>query len=249
MELNLSTFLLEIVNFLVLVWILKRFFYKPVLDVIQRRKQDIDARLAESHRMQDEAEKLHSQYENRIADWERERDKAREELVYEIDQERTRKLNELQQELAQEREKQAVIDQKNLQKQHHEYQLRALRQGAQFSALLLSQGAGPETQARLVEILLEELQQLDEAKIARIREQWGEPVTHIHIVSAFPISDAQKQMLENTLRNLTASTLPPEYSQDDSLIAGISIAIGSWTLSMNLHDELKSFAEFHNEPG
>jgi len=42
MELNWSTFLLEIINFLILVWILKHFFYKPILDVIAHRRADIE---------------------------------------------------------------------------------------------------------------------------------------------------------------------------------------------------------------
>ena len=58
MELNWSTFLLEIINFLVLVWILKRFLYQPVLDVIARRRKAIEAQLAEALRLQDEAESL-----------------------------------------------------------------------------------------------------------------------------------------------------------------------------------------------
>ena len=38
MELSWPTFFLEIVNFLVLVWILKRFLYKPILQAIEQRK-------------------------------------------------------------------------------------------------------------------------------------------------------------------------------------------------------------------
>ena len=38
MEVDWTTFALEIINFLILVWILKRFFYHPVLDIIARRR-------------------------------------------------------------------------------------------------------------------------------------------------------------------------------------------------------------------
>ena len=37
MQLNWSTFVLEIINFLILVWVLKRFLYKPVLAAIAQR--------------------------------------------------------------------------------------------------------------------------------------------------------------------------------------------------------------------
>ena len=58
MEFNFSTFALEIVNFLILIWILQRLFYKPVLAVIARRKQHIDQTLAEARKLHQEAEDL-----------------------------------------------------------------------------------------------------------------------------------------------------------------------------------------------
>ena len=72
MELNSSTFILEIINFLILVWILKRFFYKPVLDIIARRKADIEETVAKAQTLQSNAENLEHQYESRLADWEKE---------------------------------------------------------------------------------------------------------------------------------------------------------------------------------
>ena len=42
MELSWSTFILEVINFIVLVFILKHFFYKPVLNAIARRRESID---------------------------------------------------------------------------------------------------------------------------------------------------------------------------------------------------------------
>ena len=37
MELDWSTFALEIINFLALLWILKRFLYRPILAVVAER--------------------------------------------------------------------------------------------------------------------------------------------------------------------------------------------------------------------
>jgi len=58
LELNWTTFALEAVNFLVLVWILKRFLYKPVLGVIARRRAAIDRALEEAQTRHAEAQAL-----------------------------------------------------------------------------------------------------------------------------------------------------------------------------------------------
>ena len=49
MEFGWSTFLLEIINFLVLVWLLHRFFYRPVLDIVAERQRQIESSLARVH--------------------------------------------------------------------------------------------------------------------------------------------------------------------------------------------------------
>jgi len=77
MDLSWSTFVLEIINFLVLVWILKRFLYKPVLDVIARRRAGIEKSMADAEALHADAEKLQEQYEDRLAVWDQERLQAR----------------------------------------------------------------------------------------------------------------------------------------------------------------------------
>ena len=114
MELNWSTFVLEIVNFLILVWILKRFFYQPVLGVIARRRAGIEKTLNDARKLQDDALALRGQYEARLAEWETERRAAREQLTREVEAERTQRLQALQDELAQERDRAAVVEQRRL---------------------------------------------------------------------------------------------------------------------------------------
>jgi F0F1-type ATP synthase membrane subunit b/b' len=38
----------EAINFLILMWLLKRFLYKPILDAIESREQKIAAELADA---------------------------------------------------------------------------------------------------------------------------------------------------------------------------------------------------------
>ena len=66
LELNWSTFILEIINFLILIWILKHFFYKPVLNVIARRRAGVAKTMADAESLHNEATMLQKQYENTI---------------------------------------------------------------------------------------------------------------------------------------------------------------------------------------
>ena len=48
MRIEWTTFAFEIINFLALVWILKRFLYRPVLDTLSRRRAGVERTLAEA---------------------------------------------------------------------------------------------------------------------------------------------------------------------------------------------------------
>ena len=114
MTLSWPTFILEIVNFLVLVWILKRFLYRPILQAIEERKARIEKNLADAKARQVEAEALEQQFQKRLADWENEKQKLRAEVTEEIVARRTQLLAALDDSLKQERDKARVLEDRRL---------------------------------------------------------------------------------------------------------------------------------------
>jgi len=242
LELSWSTFLLEIINFLVLVWILKHFLYKPVLDVIARRRSGIEKTLADAESLQSEAQTLREQYEQRLARWEDERRQARTQLQHEIDEERARRMDELQTLLAAEHEKAKVVEQRELAETRRDYETTALVHGARFASRLLEVVSGPELETRLLALLLEEIGTLSTERLEALRDGIREP-TDVVITSAFPLADGERARLSEALKTTLAMEVSPRFEKDPELLAGVCISVGSWTLGANLRDELKAFAE------
>jgi F-type H+-transporting ATPase subunit b len=249
MELSWSTFLFEIINFLILVWILKRFLYQPVLNVIARRRGEIADQLAESQQRHEDAERLKTEYENRLDDWETERQQLRDKLARELDAERTQQLQALQKSLAAEREKARVAESRQRADAAREAEHRALQQGARFATRLLEQAAGPELESRLIDLLLDGLETLAEDQLAAIRKQGGEPPAGIRVVSAFPLGKERRQRLQRNLQGLVELDLPVDFEQDPALLAGLQVTIGAWVVHANVRDELKGFVEFSHADG
>ena len=249
MELNWSTFILQIINFLVLVWILKRFLYKPVMDMIARRQASIDKTLADAKQLHDEAEKLQQQYEGRLAAWDQERKQAREKLAEELHADRALKLEELKVTLQQERERAAVAEQRRLSDAQLEMEDTALAQGAQLATQLLKQAAGPEVESKLVELAIDELSRLPDDKLADLRGSFGKVSEGITITSAYPITENQQQRLQKAMNTVAGKDVTLRFEQDSKLLAGVRINVGAWQLAANLRDELKGFAELHEAMG
>lgn len=243
MELSWSTFVLEILNFLVLVWILKRFLYKPVLEVIARRRAGIEKTRTDAETLRADAEKLRGQYEGRLADWNKERQQARDALTRELETERASKIEALRKELTQEREKARVAAASRQADAQRKVEETALVQAAKFATRLLEAAAGADTQAGLVELVITGLSQLPDERIAALRNSYGQMPDAIEVVSASPLAGDQRQRLEETLVAVTALNIPLQFEQDSDLLAGVRITIGAWILGANIRDELRGFTE------
>ncbi len=249
MELNWSTFILEIINFLILIWILKRFFYKPVLDVIARRRAGIEKTLEEARSLHNDAEALQKQYESRLTEWHQERQAARKVLEEEIQGEREKQMSALQATLEEERKKSRFAAQRQLQASQLQNEKTALRQGAQFASKLLSAVSCPELENRLIDLFLADFSSLSAEHLSKLQDAAGNSPEHILITSAHPLESNRCQSLEHALSRILAVNVNGHvrYKQDKALLAGIRINAGAWILRANLLDELKGFTDFAHE--
>lgn len=244
MDLNWSTFVFEIVNFLILVWILHRFLYKPVLAVIARRRESIDKTLADAQSRFDEALALQAQYENRLTDWEQEKQAARDALQREIETEKTRLLQELDKTLAREREKARAADERRLRDAARRDQAQALEQGARFTTRLLERIADAALEARLIDLVLEDLTTLPEQALATLRAAYRDHPVTARIASAYELAADRREALQGALSALVDDTdLACEFNREPELAAGLRITIGAWVMHANLRDELQGFIE------
>ncbi len=244
MELNWSTFTLEIINFLVLIWLLKRFLYKPVLNAIQERRALIQQETDDALHLQKEAQGLKKQYENRLQDWEQERQQAHEVLQQELESERNHQLEALKSTLAKEREKLLVTEESRQRELQRNIQHQALQQGAEFATRILKSSSGPELEERIIEMAIADLEKLDQQQIEDLQAHWGKPSNTIQVDSAYVISSEQQQALEAGLQRVIQQPLTFTYHQQPELIAGVYISVGAWTIQANIRDDLKAFVEF-----
>lgn len=235
MELDWSTFLLEIVNFLILVWILKRFFYRPILDVIAARKGKIEAILNDAKEIREEAGSLKAVNEKKYEEWETRRQSLESALSAEIASKREKMLADLNVTLEKEKARQAALSEREAGQLRLAMEDQALLLGAGFSSSLLSRLASPELEMRLFEAFMEDLEKYDAAKMRLETEK------KLDVSSAYPLPEEQKRLLVGKMESLLGRPLEPAFSENPDLLCGIRVRIGPWVLHANLKDELAYF--------
>lgn len=242
MNIDWTTFALEIINFLALVWILKRFLYKPVLETLAQRRASIEKTLSEARAAEVRAQGLQAQYEGRLADWVKEKAKARSELDTELALERSRQMQSLAKDLAEERARSTAVDAHRQQEMQREMETAALAQAQQFASTLLGRLATPELESRMVDLLLEDWAKLPDQQLFGLRAAAEDPALVASVSSAFPLNAVQRDRIVEALSQRLGRPLVVAFDEVPGLLAGLRISLGAWQLHLNFTDELASFA-------
>lgn len=243
MELSWSTLLLEILNFLILVWLLKRFFYQPVLRAIHKRQARLEATREEAEQLRQEAEAMHSRYQARLDEWEAEKRQAREALQAELRAERERLTQALMHNLEEEQHKAQVLAAREQRERERHLQREALAEAGRFVSRLLQRVAGPDVEQRLIGILLDELPALPAERVEALKAAMADTDQPLHLTSVWPLEAELRQAVRDALEDLLGRKVQVEFAQDPELLAGLRITVGPWVLQANLADELRTFTE------
>lgn len=242
MSFDWSTFTLEIVNFLVLVWLLKRFLYRPVMSMVERRRQEVQKTLRDADAARSAAERLKRDYEARGAQWEQELAQRRRQLDGVLEAERQKRLRELDAAIAAERSRRETIEARERQAHELALQNRAAAQAGRFAAHLLARLGGPELDRGLGDVLVEDLGALPPERRPPLSEALAAAKT-VTITSAHALDSSVRQRVEQALFTLAGKPLTFRYAEDPRLVAGLRIGAGAWELEASLEGELKAFSE------
>lgn len=243
MQFDWTTFVLEILNFLVLVWILKRFLYQPVLDALDSRQARVKDELAQAAQARQAGAALKRDYEERLAQWAQEREQMRQQLEQELGQQRASGMEKIRQALADEEAKARVRNAATT-AAHEAGLIRAAACAAYGNvAAMLQRLASPELTASIARLLVDDLADLPPAQLDALRTaavKVGSGGT-AEIATAHPLDEAAVTAITAGLSATTGVTLAAEVKSDPSLIAGVRVAVGECLLLANLADELDFF--------
>lgn len=243
MQFDWTTFILEILNFLVLVWILQRFLYRPVLAMLDARQQRIKDETERAEQLRNEAEVLRQQYEQRLADWNQQQETSRRQLDEELVQMRGTATENLKQTLADEEAKLRVRNQTLI--AAREAALIREAAGAAYgqAAAMLQRLATPQLTQSIVDVFLQDLANMPDSEQAALRKAAAMLIaaSAVEVISAHPLDEATRGAVNQGLAAAAGQALQLSYKEDPKLIAGLRAVIGECQLHANLADELAFF--------
>jgi F-type H+-transporting ATPase subunit b len=233
----------QVLNFLILVWLLKHFLYKPILNAIDAREKRIAAELADADAKKTEAQKERDDFQNKNKVFDEQRSALLGKAADEAKVERKRLLDEAHEDADNLRAVQAAAlrnDQKRL--------------GSAITNLAKQEvfGIARKTLADLATVSLEE--RMGEVFTRRLREMDGkakallgaalksssEPAV---VRSTFDLGAAQRAAIQNALNETFSAEIHIRFETSPDLISGIELTTNGQKVAWNIADYLASLGK------
>lgn len=240
MQIDGFTVIAQIINFLVLVWLLKRFLYGPVTQAIAARQQKIAAALNEARHQAEQAEVEAQTYQTRRATLEAQREAWLEQARQEVATRRTEGLEQARREVAAQREEWLVAWQRERLENQYALQREAARRLTEAVRCALRDLADADLEQRMLTPLWAKLRALEINERAVLAQAALGGCT---VYTAFPLDAELQQQSQTALRECLGAEIPLIFRHDPNAACGVILEMPGHRLAWTLDGYLDGFGE------
>ena len=230
MQIDWLTVAAQIVNFLVLVWLLQRFLYRPIVSAMARREERIEKRLSEakaareaveadSERLRAERLALEAGREGMLDEARQEAATLRSRLEDEVRAEMEARRGTWKAHLADER--QAFADRL---KRHAGHQV------IDIVGRVLRDYAGSDAASQVAGTFLDRLAGLDAGQREDLVEAARRAEGPARVESSVELGSAARSRITRSVRDCVAREIEVEFREDADLLLGIRLTVGERTV-------------------
>lgn len=248
MGINWVTFIAQIVNLFVLIWLLKRFLYRPILEAVEKRQAEIAKKVRQAHQEYEAAQNEHQSLINQKVAFQKEKEALFNQAATQIDklkQEQKEELTKLKEKTIQKMYAQMRVEKESIETQIRDLTVENFMKLSKkmmndFGILTPMDNAVILFQKALNKLSLKEKKEIG-GSILKQKE--------ITILCTPAPSEEQRKAIQNALSNAFSlpSTIQYVFKEENALIIGIEIKIADLLVSWNLKSYLDEMQENINK--
>lgn len=240
---NWFTVAAQIVNFLILVALLKRFLYKPIVDAMNKRQETIETALSEAEKKRRAADDQAEEYRKKSAEIDRRRDDMLKEGRDKAEEERKQLVEKARKEADGLKQKwQSAV------REEQDAFLEALRsqmveQTMTLAGKALADMADSELEDRMLAAFGKQLAGLDDDDLEQLKAAVKEADGKGTVKSSFKMTKAQTAALQSLIGKKLGVSVQIEAEQSRHLTCGIQFTAAGRKLAWTVDDYLERARE------
>jgi F-type H+-transporting ATPase subunit b len=238
MPIDWFTVVAQLVNFLILVWLLKRFLYKPILRAIDEREKGIASQLAEAEAKKTEAQKERDDFQHKNGAFDQERAALLAKATDEANVERARLLDEVRKEadsLRVKHQESLRNEQRNLNQEINRW---AQKEVFAISRKALTDLAATSLEERMAEVFVQRLRALAGPAKERLATALKAATQPARVRSAFDLPATQRHAIETAVKDAFAAENPIQFETAPELVSGIELVTNGQKVAWSIAEYL-----------
>lgn len=234
----------QLLNFIILVWLMKRFLYQPVLDAIEAREQKIAAQLADAAATKVEAHQQRDEFQEKIQNFDEQSAELLRQAKAAASVERDRLLHEARVEADAASAQRAKALRADAQHLHAEITRQTQQHVFDISRRVLGDLAGVSLEQQMCEVFIQRLQAVEDPALATLGAALkgvsdAEPAL---LRSAFELPDLQKKAIRTALETSFGQPIPLKFEATPELVSGIELSARGQKLAWSISDYLTALS-------
>jgi F-type H+-transporting ATPase subunit b len=251
MPINWFTVVAQAINFLLLVWLLKRFLYKPILHAIDAREKGIAAQLAEAEAKKDEAQKERDVFQHKNQAFDQEHASLLQRARDEAKAERQRLLDEAGRDadtLRAKRQEAWRDEQENLSQEINRW---ARAEVFAITRKMLTDLAGATLEERMTDVFVGRVRSLNGPAKERLATSLKTSQLPVVVRSAFALPPEQQAAIQKALNEVFSADIHIQFEAVPELVSGIEVSANGqkvgWSIAAYLATLEKRAGELLHE--
>jgi F-type H+-transporting ATPase subunit b len=237
----------QIVNFLILVWLLKHFLYKPILDAIDAREKNIAAELADADTKRSEAEKERADFENKNKTFDQQRSALLGKATDEAKTEHERLVDQAKKDADSARASQINALRSDQIRMGSEITLLAEKEVFAIARKTLADLATVSLEERVGEVFTRRLRELDPKAKVLLGVALKNSSQPALVRSAFELPADQKAAIQNALNETFSAVVRIKFENSQDAICGIELTANGQKVAWSISNYLAELSKKLND--
>ncbi len=240
MQIDWFTVIAQILNFLLLVWLLKRFLYKPILKAIDDREGKIASQIKDAEAKDALAKKEQAEFIKKNETFDKQKKELMDKAVAETKEEREKLLEAARNDAAELRsklEKSLNEMQENL---NRDLVQKTQNEVFEIARKALADLASVSLEEQSTNIFIKRINELKNQEKKQFIEAFKSDSNPAQIKSAFDLPKKQQTEISTTVNKLLGTETHFQFKTTPDIISGIELSSNGYKLAWSISEYLNS---------
>ncbi|MEP6677455.1 MAG: hypothetical protein ABJA78_20000 [Ferruginibacter sp.] len=243
MKINWFTVIAQVINFLILVWLLKKFLYNPILNAVSEREKKITDQLKDADDKKAIAQKEQDDFKKKNEEFDQQKKSLLDKALADANAQKQQIMDAAKAEaitLSTNMEKAAK---EKLENDHVEITEKAQKQVLTIARKVLTDIASASLEEQSTHTFIKHLNEIKDAEKKKFIDAFKSASNTILVRSAFVLPAKQQGEINNTINEILSAKTKLQFKTAPEIVSGIELSTNGFKLSWSFSEYLNSLAK------